>query len=59
MTERPSLSPIASGDDFKLTCSNSGEWDFPGGPVDKKPPANVGDTDSIPDPGRTHVPQSD
>ena len=26
--------------------------DFPGGSVVKNPPANAGDTDSIPDPGR-------
>ena len=39
--------------------------DFPGGSVVKNPPANAGDTDSIPDPGRyphtseqlSHVPQ--
>ena len=32
--------------------------DFPGGPGVKKPPANAGDMDSIPDPGRSHMPQS-
>ena len=25
-------------------------WEFPGGPVSKNPPANAGDTDSIPGP---------
>ena len=31
---------------------------FPGGSVVKNPPANAGDTGSIPDPGRSHVPWS-
>ena len=30
---------------------------FPGGPVVKNLPANAGDTGSIPDPGRSHMPQ--
>lgn len=34
-----------------------GPGDFPGGPVDKHPPANVGDTDSAPGPGRSHMPR--
>ena len=29
---------------------------FPGGAVVKNPPANAGDTGSIPDPRRSHVP---
>ena len=29
-------------------------WDFPGGTVDKNPPANAGDTGSIPGLGRFH-----
>ena len=33
-------------------------WDFPGGTVVKNPPANAGDTGSIPGPGRSHMPQS-
>ena len=33
--------------------------DFPGGPVVKNLPANAGDTDSIPGPGRFHVPEGD
>ena len=33
-------------------------WDFPGGAVIKNPPANAGDTGSIPGPGRSHMPQS-
>ena len=34
------------------------EQDFPGGAVVKNPPANAGDTGSIPGPGRSHMPQS-
>ena len=30
--------------------------DFPGGPVVKNPPADAGDTGSIPGPGRSHMP---
>ena len=30
--------------------------DFPGGPAVKNPPANVGDTGSIPGPGRFFMP---
>ena len=32
--------------------------DFPSGTVVKNPPANAGDMGSIPDPGRSHMPQS-
>ena len=32
--------------------------DFPGDAVVKNPPANAGDTGSIPGPGRSHMPQS-
>ena len=32
--------------------------DFPGGAVVKNPPANAGDTGSIPGPGRPHMPRS-
>ena len=31
---------------------------FPGGIVVKNPPANAGDTGSIPGPGRSHIPRS-
>ena len=31
---------------------------FPGGTVVKNPPANAGDTGSIPGPGRSHMPWS-
>ena len=40
---------------FKKKKSRVG---FPGGSVVKNPPANAGDMTSIPDPGRSHVPQS-
>ena len=30
--------------------------DFPGGPEVKNPPANIGNMDFIPSPGRSHVP---
>ena len=33
-------------------------WGFPGGAVVKNPPANAGDTDSSPGPGRSHMLQS-
>ena len=33
-------------------------WDFPGGTVVKTPPADAGDTDSIPGLGRSHMPRS-
>ena len=33
-------------------------WDFPSGAVVKNPPANAGDTGSIPGPGRSHMPWS-
>ena len=32
--------------------------DFPGGAVVKNPPANAGDTISIPGPGSSHMPRS-
>ena len=38
----------------KLIESNV--WDFPGGPVVKNPPANAGDTGSVPDLGRFQMP---
>ena len=33
-------------------------WDFPGGTVGKKPPANAEDVGSIPGLGRFHMPRS-
>ena len=41
---------------FSITRVN--KWGFPGGAVVKNPPANAGDTGSIPGPGRSHMPQS-
>ena len=40
--------------DFKLYLSSYTQG-FPGGSVIKNPPANVGDTDSIAGPGRSHM----
>ena len=40
------------------TFKNQLMRDFPGGTVDKYPPANAGDTGSISGPGRSHTPQS-
>ena len=34
---------------------NGLSWGFPGGSVVKNPPANAGDTGSIPGPGRSHL----
>ena len=39
-------------------CSLRGLLDFLGGPVVKNPPANAGDSGSIPGPGRFHMPWS-
>jgi len=36
----------------------SQEEDFPGSIVDKNPPANAGNSSSIPGPGRSHMLQS-
>ena len=40
-------------DEYAQVKSNA--WDFPGGPVVKNPPANAGDTGSIPGLGRSHM----
>ena len=39
-------------------CQKSAGQDFAGGTVVKNPPANAGDTGSIPGPGRSHMPRS-
>ena len=39
-------------------CFKTYHWDFPGGTVDRNPPASAGDTGSICGPGRFHMPQS-
>ena len=36
-----------------------GSLGSPGGPVVKNPLANAGDTNSVPDAGRSHMPRSD
>ena len=43
---------------FPVHPHNSYIWDLPGSPVVKKPPANAGDMDSNPGPGRSHMPRS-
>ena len=39
-----------------LQSFNNSHQDFPGGTVDKNPPANAGDTGLIPGLGRFHMP---
>ena len=41
-----------------FALSKPWSWDFPGGAVDKNPPANAGDTGSLSGRGRSHVPRS-
>ena len=40
----------------KNSQSKTRSWTFPGGPVDKNPPANAADMGSISGPGRSHMP---
>ena len=40
------------------TFVENNKLDFPGSTVNKNLPANAGDTGSIPDPGRSHMLQS-
>ena len=42
---------------FHLVSEDTGAG-FPGGSVEKNPPANAGDTGSTPDLGRSHMLQS-
>ena len=42
----------------KKTISQKESWDFPGGAMVKNPLANAGHMDSIPGPGRSHMPRS-
>ena len=44
------MDPVVTNSDIKNFA------DFPGGTVDKNPPAAAGDTGSIPAPGRFHMP---
>ena len=39
----------------RFRCQETTFLDFPGGPVDKNPPANAGDMGSIPGPGSFHT----
>ena len=43
---------------IKMSIIKHRQLDFPGGPVVKNLPANARDTGSIPDPGRSHMPQA-
>ena len=49
---------IAQQLDIKQRTLFKNGQDFPGGTVDKNPPANAGDTGSIPGPERFHMPWS-
>ena len=40
---------------FTFTILIKKYWDFPGGSVGKNPPANAGDTGSIPSLGRSYI----
>ena len=42
----------------EMAISEQMDREFPGFPVVKNPPANPGDTDSIPGPGQSHIPWS-
>ena len=46
------------GGEYKCRVFKMQLRDFPGGAVVKNPPANAGDTGSIPGLGRSHMPQS-
>jgi len=46
---------ICRDTDMLKKCINPGSL---GGSMVKNPPANAGDTGSIPDPGESHMPQS-
>ena len=52
----PDLVLVLSQDHYASLRSPA--WDFPGGPVDKNPPASAENTGSIPGPGRSHMLQS-
>ena len=49
------LKDVEASLDFKVPFSKETFWDFPGGPVVKKLPANAGDMGLIPGLGRSHV----
>ena len=52
------LSSTASYKIITTVLMNTTILGFPGGSVEKNLPANAGDTGLIPDPGRSHMPQS-
>ena len=58
---RPVRPPRSAGDTREQGCDvgdtglYSAVEDFPGGPVVKNPPANIGERGSIPGPGRFHM----
>ena len=54
----PLPSPKMSSDSDKCYVENKTWWDLAGGAMDRNPPANKGDTSSIPGPGRFRMPQS-
>ena len=45
-------------DVFDVVSKKASLRDFPGGLGVKNPPANAGNTGSIPGPGRSHMPRS-
>ena len=53
------LSAFVTDEDFINSFFNTKiKHGFPGGTVNNNPPANAGVMDSIPDPGRFHMPRS-
>ena len=52
------LSSTASYKIITTVLMNTTILGFPGGSVEKSPPANAGDTGLIPDPGRSPMPHS-
>ena len=54
----PEMPPKRAGKSQDLGIKTVRERNFPGGPVVKNLPKNAGDMNSIPGPGRSHMPQS-
>ena len=55
----PCLKPYPECCSYKFFAVLKIEFEnFPGGKVDRNPPANAGDMSSIPGPGRFHMPRS-
>ena len=54
----PPLEKGKYGGNGAISSIKTGLLGFPGSTVVKNPPANAGDTGSIPGPGRSHMPQS-